>query len=249
MTFLLNMLINKQIHSTYSRKTEIKIQSCCDIQISCQQILGLLFSSLGSSLSVCVVTCLLQCVPPTSLVPQFCKFEFLTEASYCPGIHANSFQLCLTLCDPMDHNPPGSSVHGILQARILEWIAMPSSRKSCKPVSLTWPALAGGFLATSATQGSPFTALTVFPRQVLVCWQSMDRCPGFPYLSLVWSAGTGLWASQASLESFAWCPTQQGYGHGHPWKSAVRNAIVLGTDYQLRYILETKLCVEWCSSV
>ena len=37
-------------------------------------------------------------------------------------------QLCLTLCDPMDCSPPGSSVHGILQARILEWIAMPSSR-------------------------------------------------------------------------------------------------------------------------
>ena len=34
--------------------------------------------------------------------------------------------LCLTLCDPMDCNPPGSSVHRILQARILEWVAIPS---------------------------------------------------------------------------------------------------------------------------
>ena len=34
------------------------------------------------------------------------------------------------LCDPMDCSPPGSSVHGILQARILEWVAMPSSRGS-----------------------------------------------------------------------------------------------------------------------
>ena len=34
---------------------------------------------------------------------------------------AKSFQLCLTLCDPMDCSPPGSSVHGILQARILKW--------------------------------------------------------------------------------------------------------------------------------
>ena len=39
-------------------------------------------------------------------------------------------QLCLTLCDPLDCSPPGSSVHGILQARILEWVAMPSSRGS-----------------------------------------------------------------------------------------------------------------------
>ena len=40
---------------------------------------------------------------------------------------------CLTLCDPMDCSPLGSSVHGILQARILEWVAMFSSRVSSQP--------------------------------------------------------------------------------------------------------------------
>ena len=39
-------------------------------------------------------------------------------------------QLCLTLCDPMDCSPPGSSVHGILQTGILEWLAIPFSRGS-----------------------------------------------------------------------------------------------------------------------
>ena len=39
-------------------------------------------------------------------------------------------QSCPTLCDLMDYSPPGSSVHGILQARILEWVAMPFSRGS-----------------------------------------------------------------------------------------------------------------------
>ena len=39
-------------------------------------------------------------------------------------------QLCLTLCDPMDCSLPGSSVHGILQARILEWVAISFSRVS-----------------------------------------------------------------------------------------------------------------------
>ena len=39
-------------------------------------------------------------------------------------------QSCLTLCNPKDCSPPGSSVHGILQARILEWVAMPFSRES-----------------------------------------------------------------------------------------------------------------------
>ena len=42
-------------------------------------------------------------------------------------------QLCLTLCDPMDCSPPGFSVPGILQARILEWVAVPSSRGSSQP--------------------------------------------------------------------------------------------------------------------
>ena len=40
---------------------------------------------------------------------------------------ANSLQSCLAFCDPMDYSPPGSSVHGILQSRILEWVAMPFS--------------------------------------------------------------------------------------------------------------------------
>ena len=43
-------------------------------------------------------------------------------------LHARLLQSCLTLCDPMDCSLPGSSVHGILQARILRWVAMPSSQ-------------------------------------------------------------------------------------------------------------------------
>ena len=42
-------------------------------------------------------------------------------------------QSCPTLCNHMDRSPPGSSVHGILQARTLEWVAMPSSRGSSQP--------------------------------------------------------------------------------------------------------------------
>ena len=46
------------------------------------------------------------------------------EGSCCASVA----QLCPTLCSPVCCNPPGSSVHGILQARMLEWVAMPSSR-------------------------------------------------------------------------------------------------------------------------
>ena len=42
-------------------------------------------------------------------------------------------QSCPTLCDPVDCSPPGSSVHGILQARMLEWVAVPFSRGSSQP--------------------------------------------------------------------------------------------------------------------
>ena len=46
-------------------------------------------------------------------------------------------QLCLTLCDPMDCSLPGSSVHGIFQARILEWVAISFSRGSSQPSDRT----------------------------------------------------------------------------------------------------------------
>ena len=52
---------------------------------------------------------------------------------YEPSVCAKSLQLCLTLCDPMDCSLPDSSVRGILQARILEWIAIPFSRESSQP--------------------------------------------------------------------------------------------------------------------
>ena len=39
-------------------------------------------------------------------------------------VHAKSLQLCPTLCDPIDGSPPGSSIHGIFQARVLEWVAI-----------------------------------------------------------------------------------------------------------------------------
>ena len=48
----------------------------------------------------------------------------------CAGTHAKSLEPCWTLCDPIDCSSPGSSVHGILQARIAEWVAMLSSKGS-----------------------------------------------------------------------------------------------------------------------
>ena len=74
---------------------------------------------------------------------------------------AKSLQSCPTLCNPMDGSPPGFSVHGILQARILEWAAMGVvPAKGLNPCLLcvsVSPALAGRFFTTSTTGKSLFS--------------------------------------------------------------------------------------------
>ena len=64
-------------------------------------------------------------------------------------------QSCLTLCNPMDCGPPGSSVHGILQARILEWVAIPFSRGSFRPRDRTWVSFIAGRFFTVWATGKP----------------------------------------------------------------------------------------------
>ena len=62
-------------------------------------------------------------------------------------------QSCLTLCDPMDCSPSGSSVHEVLQARILEWVAMHFSRGFSQPRNRTLVShIAGGFFTVWATR-------------------------------------------------------------------------------------------------
>ena len=48
-------------------------------------------------------------------------------------VHAKLLQVCPILCNPTDYSLPGSSLHGILQARILEWVAISSSSESSQP--------------------------------------------------------------------------------------------------------------------
>ena len=85
-------------------------------------------------------------------------------------MHVKSLQLCLTLCDPVHCNLLGSSVHGILQARIPEQVAMPSSRvifptqRSDPDLLHLLKSLAGGFFTTSATwEALAFYTEPVFP--------------------------------------------------------------------------------------
>ena len=73
--------------------------------------------------------------------------------------HRLHSQLCPTLCNPMDCSLPGSSVHGFLQARILQWVVISFSRVSSqlmiKATSPAAPALAGGFFYHWASLETP----------------------------------------------------------------------------------------------
>ena len=92
-------------------------------------------------------------------------------------IHARSLQSCPDLCKHMDCSLPGSSVHKICQARILEWVAVPSSRSSqlrdathiysgMQLTSLVSPALVGRFCTTSTTWEA---ALFIYLMYVQLC--------------------------------------------------------------------------------
>ena len=71
-----------------------------------------------------------------------------------------SLQSYLTLGDLMDGSPPGSSVQGILQTRITEWVAMPSTRGSSPPRFQTWVScIAGRFFTIWATREAPYLVI------------------------------------------------------------------------------------------
>ena len=78
-------------------------------------------------------------------------------------------QSCPTLCDPMDCSLLGFSVHGILQARILEWAAIPFSKVSSRPKDESQPfPIVGRFIDSllSEAPGKPFPLLSMYPKEI-----------------------------------------------------------------------------------
>ena len=80
--------------------------------------------------------------------PWYCLKE-LKICNICSVQFSSVTQSCLTLCDPTDCSPPGSSVHGISQARILEWVDISFSRGSSQPRDRTQVSHVAGRLFTS----------------------------------------------------------------------------------------------------
>ena len=80
--------------------------------------------------------CVFQGIGPFHLLNKVMSIEAFVCVCVCVCAHTHGHahaQSCPTLCEPMDCSPPGSSVHGIFQARILELVAMSYSRGSSRP--------------------------------------------------------------------------------------------------------------------
>ena len=135
----------------------------------------------GSFISHCVIS-----------IPAF----FVWKSSEVKGKVAQS---CLTLCDPLDCSLPVSSVHGILQARTLEWVAVPFSRGSSQPRDRTQISrVAGGFFTAErilyqlSYEGSPLSLFDCSFRHL---------CPLFLFCALV-TIRSGTWP----LTGETWTP-------------------------------------------
>ena len=109
----------------------------------------------------------------------------------CRRVHMHTClvtQSCPSLCDPVDCSPPGSSVHESLQARILEWVTMPSSRGSSQPrIEPRSPALLADCLTSKPPRklkntgvGSLTLLQGIFPSKELN--QGLLHCRQIPYL-------------------------------------------------------------------
>ena len=104
-------------------------------------------------------------------------------------MHVKSHQLCPILCSPMVCSPPGSSVHGILQARILEWGAMPSSRDLPDPGRLNLY-LSHLLCLLHWQAGSLPLAKPGEPHDQLSTLLKYPASPTYPFLSCKWKSTT-----------------------------------------------------------
>ena len=116
-------------------------------------------------------------------------------------------QSCPTLCDPVGCSPPGSSVHGISQARILEWVAISFSRASSQPRDHTQVSCIACCFFTSETSGRPtyqWYACHSSLNGLRFCYSSPSKLtpqPIVPSLNRLWSLGDVLVISFSDLVS------------------------------------------------
>ena len=109
-----------------------------------------MFNTFGDPLSQASWGCCKR-VPQTGWL-NLVKIYFLNVSEACAYA-----QSCPTLCYPMDCSPPGSSIHGILQARIPQWVAISSSRGSSQSRDQSWVSCIAGRFFTFEPLGKPIS--------------------------------------------------------------------------------------------
>ena len=125
-------------------------------------------------------------------------------------------QSCPTLCDPMNCNPPGSSVHGIFQARTLQWVAVPSSKGSSQP--------------RDQTSVSCISYVSCIGRQILYHWTTREGHKSFNFCQVyrpqTVSPSSSLKKIINEIEHFLWLA--QSVEHETPNLSFMGLSLTLG---------------------
>ena len=131
---------------------------------------------------------------------------------------AKLLQSCLTLCDPIDGSPPGSSIPGILQARILEWVAISFSNACmhakllqscptlCDPMVSSPPgSLVHGILQTRILEWVAISFYDLIAKSRLTLWNPMDHSPPGPFVHRISQARIPDWVAIPSPCSYCFC--------------------------------------------
>ena len=108
---------------------------------------------------------------------------------------------CPTLCDPMDYSLPGSSVHGIIQARILEWGAISSSRGSSWPRDSTHVSCLAGRFFPGESESRSVVSDSLWPFGWYTPWNSLGQNAGMGSLSFL----QGIFPTQGSNPGLPHC--------------------------------------------
>ena len=155
-------LTNSGTHVSYQGLHLVRPILAHLIQLTCHQYSGIMW---------CVVKCPDD---PEDLFVLY--YDWGCRVNIALKVKVLVIQLCLTLCDPLDCSPPGSSVHGILQARILEWVVIHFSRGSSQPrEDQTWVShIAGRFFTIWATREATNIALGEIKCVWLSIWHEYE---------------------------------------------------------------------------
>ena len=151
-------LANKARTGSQKQQKHQHLQELASHHISQQKDMTLPFLSppLEGGLSVCIILRMLSSAPWWSSLP------LMQDPPLFNQVKVKVTQSCPTLCDLSNYSPSGSSVHRILQGRILEWIAMPFSRGSSQPIERTWVScIAGKFFTVWGAREALFHKRTI----------------------------------------------------------------------------------------